>query len=73
VCGWSAADTAAILDMSSAMRRARATLWQHAGSEGPGGRSIAYAAPRALLDRYVHACESKDSTASSLSWKKTRC
>jgi RNA polymerase sigma-70 factor, ECF subfamily len=65
VVGWSAAETAAILDTSpaavnSALQRARATLKKHAGSEGRSQRSIADARERALLDRYVAAWEAQN-------------
>jgi RNA polymerase sigma-70 factor (ECF subfamily) len=65
VVGWSAGETAAILDMSavavnSALQRARATLKRHSSSEGRSEREIATARQRALLDRYVRAWEAKD-------------
>jgi RNA polymerase sigma-70 factor (ECF subfamily) len=65
VLGWSAAETAALLDVSttsvnSALQRARATL----ARRFPGGRPAAQPAPderqRALLERYVHAWEGAD-------------
>ena len=65
VVGWSAGETAAILDMSaaavnSALQRARATLRKHSSSEVRSEREIGTVRQRALLDRYVRAWEAKD-------------
>jgi RNA polymerase sigma-70 factor, ECF subfamily len=65
VLGWSASETARLLDgsvasVNSALQRARATLEKRL----PAGRSSAQPAPhdsqRALLERYVRAWESAD-------------
>ncbi len=65
VLGWSASETARLLDASdasvnSALQRARATL----GTRFPTGRPVAQPAPddrqRALLERYVRAWERAD-------------
>jgi len=65
VVGWSAAETAEILEMSaaavnSALQRARATLKKHAALADRGAREITTDRNRALLDRYVRAWESND-------------
>ncbi len=65
VMGWSAAETAAMLDMSpaavnSALQRARATLKKHPSLEGSSERESGIVRQRALLDRYVRAWEKKD-------------
>jgi RNA polymerase sigma-70 factor (ECF subfamily) len=65
VVGWSAVETAAILDMSaaavnSALQRARATLEKHRRMEGRSEREIATEQKRTLLDRYVRSWETKD-------------
>ena len=65
VVGWSATETAAILDTSaaavnSALQRARATLKKHHRSEGRSEREIATARERVLLNRYVRAWEAQD-------------
>jgi RNA polymerase sigma-70 factor (ECF subfamily) len=65
VVGWSAAETAEILDMSaaainSALQRARATLKKHVASADRGEREMATVGQRSLLDRYVRAWEAKD-------------
>jgi RNA polymerase sigma-70 factor (ECF subfamily) len=65
VVGWSAAETAEMLEMSpaavnSALQRARATLGKHSAAEGVSERGIATVRQRELLDRYVRAWESKN-------------
>jgi len=65
VVGWSAGETAEILDMSavavnSALQRARVTLKKHTASVDRGEREMATVRQRALLDRYVRAWEAKD-------------
>jgi RNA polymerase sigma-70 factor (ECF subfamily) len=65
VVGWSAAETAEILETSaaavnSALQRARATLKKHTDSADRGERDMATEGQRSLLDRYVRAWESKD-------------
>lgn len=65
VVGWSAAETAEMLEMSaaavnSALQRARATLKKHTASADRGERDIATVGQRTLLDRYVRAWEAKD-------------
>jgi RNA polymerase sigma-70 factor (ECF subfamily) len=68
VVGWSAAESARLLDLSvpavnSALQRARATLEEHL----PGGPPRVTAGPngedRALLERYVRAWENTDKDA----------
>jgi RNA polymerase sigma-70 factor (ECF subfamily) len=65
VLGWSAAETAQLLDASlasvnSALQRARATLEQHAGSSKLTTPPAANAAQQELLERYVQTWETSD-------------
>jgi RNA polymerase sigma-70 factor (ECF subfamily) len=65
VLGWSAAETAQLLDASvasvnSALQRARATLERHAASTGPGTPPATDAAQRELLERYINSWETAD-------------
>jgi RNA polymerase sigma-70 factor (ECF subfamily) len=65
VLGWSALETAQLLDVSvaaanSALQRARATLGRHYPDEQLGEQLAVDARQRALLDRYVHAWEDAD-------------
>ena len=65
VVGWSATETAGILDMStvavnSALQRARATLKKHTSSAERREHERPRAGQRTLLDCYVRAWETKD-------------
>ncbi len=65
VLGWSAIETAQLLDatvasVNSALQRARATLEQHGGTHEVGTRSTPDAAQRVLLERYVQTWEASD-------------
>ncbi|HVA92470.1 MAG TPA: sigma-70 family RNA polymerase sigma factor [Chloroflexota bacterium] len=65
VLGWSANETAGLLDASaasvnSALQRARATLEQRRPSDRPSAQPVPDDRQRALLDRYVRAWEGAD-------------
>jgi len=65
VLGWSAAESARLLDASvaavnSALQRARATLGKHLSKDQPAPQPVSDDRQRALLDRYVRAWESAD-------------
>src|SRR5262249_30211211 len=63
VLGWSASETAQLLDASvasvnSALQRARATLEQHSDALELGARPTTDAAQRELVERYLQTWES---------------
>ena len=65
VLGWSATESARLLDASvasvnSALQRARATLAQRFPTNQPGANPTPDDRQRALLERYVHTWESAD-------------
>jgi len=65
VLGWSALETAELLDVSvasvnSALQRARATLEHQAGSSGLTTPAVTSAAQQELLERYVHTWQASD-------------
>jgi len=65
VLGWSAIETAQLLDttvasVNSALQRARATLERDPSAAGPGTPQPTDAAQHELLERYIHSWESAD-------------
>jgi RNA polymerase sigma-70 factor (ECF subfamily) len=65
VLGWSAAETAQLMDASvasvnSALQRARATLGRHAARSRSGAPTATDAAQQDLLERYVRTWEAAD-------------